>query len=111
MFALENLHARLLVHTDDQASLFVKAQGVPLQGTEVSGLGLERRIMAIQPVDTAMRFEVGLVEHPPEGGAVHRPGPGVGVENRRHVIKAPARGWIVMVCRSTRRERQNINAL
>src|SRR5258706_11234449 len=111
MFALENLHARLLVHTDDQASLFVKAQGVPIQGTEVSGLGLERRIMAIQPVDTPMRFQVGLVEHPPEGGAAHRPGPGVVAEDRRQVINAPSCRWAVVVCRGTRRKRQDNNAL
>src|SRR6266850_1984186 len=67
IFTLENLHTRFLVDTDDQASLLEEAQGIHLEGTEVASLGVKRRIMAIQPVDTSMRFEIGFVEHPPEG--------------------------------------------
>src|SRR2546430_10573967 len=111
MLALENLHARLLVHTDDQASLLIEAQGMLIEGADVAGLGVERRIMAIQPVDTPMRFQVGLVEHPPEGGAAHRPGPGVVAEDRRHVINAPSCSWAVVVCRGTRRKRMDINEI
>ena len=58
----------------------------------------------MQPVDTSRRFEVGFVEHPPEGRAAHRPGSGMVAEHCRHVIKAPARHWAVVVCRRTRRE-------
>src|SRR5439155_8931579 len=48
IFALKHLHARLLVDTDDQASLLEEAQGIHVEGTEVASLGVERRIMAIQ---------------------------------------------------------------
>src|SRR5207247_5402263 len=91
IFALKHLHARLLVDTDDQASLLEEAQGIHVEGTDVASLGVERRIMAIQPVDAPMRFEVGLVEYPPEGGTAHRLGPGVVAQDRRHLIKAPPR--------------------
>jgi hypothetical protein len=60
--------------------------------------------MAMQPVDTSMRFEVSFVEHPPEGRAAHGPGLGMVAEHWRQVIKAPARHWAVVVCRRTRRE-------
>src|SRR5712664_4176197 len=91
MFALQHLHARLLVDTDDQASLLEEAQGMHIESTDVASLGVERRIMAIQPVDAPMRFEVGLVEHPPDGGTAHRLGPGIVAQDRRHLIKAPPR--------------------
>jgi hypothetical protein len=74
------------------------------QIAEVASLRIKLWIMAIQPVDTPMRFEIGFVEHPPEGRAAHRPGSGMVVEHCRHVIQAPARHWAVMVCRRTRRE-------
>ena len=111
IFTLKHLHARLLVDTDDQASLLEEAQGIHVEGTDVASLGVERRIMAMQPVDAPMRFEVGLVEHPPEGGAAHRPNPGVVTEGSRHVIEAPPRRRAVVVCRCTRRERQDVDAL
>ena len=81
-----------------------------IEGAEVPRLGVERRIMAIEPVDTPLRFQVGLVEHPPEGGAAHRSRPGVVAEDRRQVIHAPSGRWAVVVCRRTRRKRQDIDA-
>ena len=110
-WALEHRPARLLVPTEAQASLVVKAPGVPRQGPAVSGLGLARRSRAMPPGDPARRCAVGLVEHPPEGGAAHRPGPGVGVEHRRPGLKAPARGGMGVVCRRTRRARPHSQAL
>jgi len=101
--ALENLQARFLVDTDDQAPLLEEAQGIHREGTDVASLGVKLWIMAIQPVDTPMRFEIGFVEHPPEGRTAHRPGSGLVAEHCRHVIKAPARHWAVVVCRRTRR--------
>src|SRR5438093_9139976 len=71
IFALENLHTRLLIDADDQASLLEEAQGVHIEGADVAGLGVERWVMTIEPVDTPMRFEVGLVEYPPDGRAAH----------------------------------------
>ncbi len=50
-----------------------------------------------------MRFELGCVEHPPEGRTAPRPGSGLVAEHCHHVIKAPARHWAVVVCRRTRR--------
>ena len=111
MWALEHLHARLLVHTDDPASLLGEAPGRHREGTDVTGLGVDRRRRAMEPGDAPMRWEVGLVEYPPEGGAAHRPGPGVVAEDCRHVSPAPSRRWAVVGRRGTRRERQDVEAL
>src|SRR5438876_384963 len=67
MFALENLHPRLFVDTDDQASLLVETQGVDIEVAEVPGLSLERGVMTIEPVHAPMWFEVGGIERPPDG--------------------------------------------
>ena len=67
MFALENLHARLFVDTDDQAAVLVETQGVDIEVADVPGLGLERGVMTIEPVHAPMWFEVGGIERPPDG--------------------------------------------
>ena len=108
MFALENLHARRFVDTDDEPAVLRETPGVDLQVADVPGLGLERGIMAIEPVHAPMGFEVRLVENPPEGGAAHRPGPGVVTEGSRHVIEAPPRRRAVRVRRRTGGDRQDV---
>ena len=35
------------------------------------GLGVEVGIVAVEPIDAAMRFQVGLVQDAPDGGATH----------------------------------------
>ena len=102
--ALEHLQARLLVDPDDQAPRLAEAQGLHREGTDGASLGVKLWIRAMQPGDTPMRFERGCVEPPPEGRTAPRPGSGLVAAHCRHVLKAPARHWAVVVCRRTRRE-------
>jgi hypothetical protein len=67
ILALEHLHPRLCVDTDDQASLLVEAQGVDLKRPEVPRLGLARRVMTIAPGHAPRRFAIGGGACPPEG--------------------------------------------
>ena len=107
----ENLPTRFLVDADDQASLLEEAPGVHRERADVARLGVEPRSRAMQPIDTAMRLEVGCVTHPPEGRAAQRLGAGMVAEDCGHVIQAPARRWAVVGGRGTRRERQDSDAL
>ena len=111
MCTLENLHARLFVDTDDETTVLRETQGVDIQVADVPGLGLECRVMAIEPVHAPMRFEVSIVENPPESGAAHRPGPSVVTESRCHVIETPPRRWAVVIRGRTRSDRQDIDTL
>jgi hypothetical protein len=67
--ALQNLPAGLCVGADHQAVVLIDAQGLEIQGTDRLGLGLKGRIMAVEPVDTPMRFALGGIQHPPDGRA------------------------------------------
>ena len=67
ILALQNLHAGLFVGADHQAVGLVEAQGLEIQGTDRLGLGLKGRIMAVEPVDTPMWFEIGGIQNPPDG--------------------------------------------
>src|SRR4051812_23656137 len=111
MGALENLHARLFVHTDNETTVLIETQGVDIQVADVPGLGLECRVMAIEPVHAPMRFEVSIVENTPESGAAHRPGPRVVTEGSCHVIETPPCRGAVVIGGRTRGDRQDIDTL
>lgn len=96
---LQNLHARLFVGTDDHTALLVEAQRIDIEERQVMGLGLEGRVMAVEPIDAAMRFEVGLMENPPDAGATHRPVQTLLVEGCDHVVETPAGGRTVVSSR------------
>ena len=87
---LQNLHARLFVGTDDQPALLVAAQRLDIEERQVTGLGLEGRVMAVKPIDAAMRFAVGRIENRPDAGATHRPVQTLPGEDCDHVVEAPA---------------------
>ena len=68
--ARKDLHAGLLVATDDQLSVLVQRRRLDIQGANLLGPLLEVGVMALEPVDTAM----GLGRRPrrgcrPDGGA------------------------------------------
>ena len=67
--ALQNLHPRFFIGTDDEASLLVEAQRMDIELTDSMRLGLEVGIMAVEPVHTPMRLEVGLLQDTPDAGA------------------------------------------
>ena len=51
-----------------------------------------------------MRFEVGVIQHPPEGRAAHRWSRGLVVACDYQIIHTPARRWAVRLRRFLGRE-------
>jgi len=71
MLALQDLHAGLFVAANDQFPLLVQERGVDIQFANLSRLGVEIRIVAVEPVDAAVRFQIGGGENAPDGRARH----------------------------------------
>src|SRR5439155_17425785 len=89
VLTLENLHAGLLVAADDQPSLLVQAGGIDVQPADGLGLGVEIWVVAVEPVNTLVRLEIGLVEDAPDGGAAHGLLMRVVEDSGRQVAEAP----------------------
>lgn len=94
---LKDLHTRFLVAAAYQSAFLVLLPGVDVQRTAVRSLGIEVGIVAVEPVHTAVWLEIGSVEKALNGRAAD--GPMVGLVDNRgsKIIKAPARGWLVML--------------
>ena len=71
---LENLHPGLFVDAEDQTPFVVETEGVDIQVTDVPGFRVKIGVMAIEPIHAPMGFEVGVIQHTPEGRAAHGPG-------------------------------------
>src|SRR6476619_2333880 len=67
--ALENLHPCFFISADDEASFLVKAQSLSIELTNILRLALKVGIVAVEPVHTPMRLEVGLLQDAPDAGA------------------------------------------
>ena len=61
MLALEDLHAGLFVAADDQFAVLIQDRSCNVELADVLGLGVEVGIVAIEPVNAAMRLQIGLV--------------------------------------------------
>ena len=97
VFPLENLHAGLFVAADDQFALLIEGQRLHVEAANSLSLGVEVGIVAVEPVDTAMGLQVGLVQHAPDGGAAHG---FVGVlvdQGDSQVVQTPLTGRAVML--------------
>jgi hypothetical protein len=69
---VQNLHAGFLIATKDQAAFFFqKTWCVKVQPTKGSGYRIEIRIVTVQPIDTLVRFQVGLGENALDRGTAH----------------------------------------
>jgi hypothetical protein len=69
--------------------------------------GLKVRVVTVEPIDTAMRFEVRLRQNAPDTRTTH--GPGATLPQGGHqLIKTPARGWAMVRGRLTRCHRHDI---
>src|SRR6266699_4135029 len=88
IFPLQHLHAGLFIRADHQATCLVEAQGVDIKLPNVPRLGFKRGGVAIEPIHTAMRFEVRFLQNPPEARATHEPAPMVLTQDGQHVIEA-----------------------
>ena len=57
--------------------------------------GLKVWVVAVEPIDTAMGFEVRLIQNTPDTRTTHRP-ESPRMEGGDQVVKAPARGLAVV---------------
>ena len=73
VLALQDLHAGLLVAAEHQPPLLVQARGLQVQPADGPGLGVEVRVMAVEPVDALVGLDVGFRQDPPEGGPAQGP--------------------------------------
>src|ERR1051325_9184204 len=56
MLSLENLHAGLFVGADDQLAVLIQDRSLDVQLADVLSFGVEVGIVAVEPVDAAMRL-------------------------------------------------------
>ena len=82
---------------DDQLAVLIQDGSLDVQLANVLSLGVEVGIVAVEPIDAAMRFQVGRVQDTPDGGARHR-FVGVAVDQLgREIVEAPLTGDAIML--------------
>lgn len=108
---LQNLHAGLFVGTDDQAPLMVEGERIAIELTDITCLGLEVWIVAVEPVHAPMWMEVCHLEDTPDTGATHRPRPLVLLEGGDQIIEAPPGGGTMRIGRFPGCHRQHVDPL
>lgn len=97
MFSLEDLHAGFFVRANDQIAVLIEDGSLDVQLADVLSLGVEVGIVAVEPIDTAMGFDVGRVEDTPDGAARHR-FVGMAVDQLgREIVEAPLTGDAIML--------------
>ena len=71
MLSLKDLHASLFVAANDQLTVLIQDGSLNVESANVLSLGVEVGIVAVEPVDAAMRFQVGCIQNTPDGGTAH----------------------------------------
>lgn len=97
MLSLEDLHAGFFVAADDQLTVLIQDGSLDVEPANVLSFGVEVGIVAVEPVDAAMRFQVGRLQDTPDGGTAHFI---VGVlvdQVGSEIIEAPLAGDAVML--------------
>lgn len=107
IFALQNLHAGLFITANDHPVLLKAAQGVEIQSTQIVRFGLEVRVVAVEPIDTAVGFEVRLIQQTPDTRTTHRPGVPLR-QGGDQVVETPARGGAMVADRFTGGHRHHV---
>jgi hypothetical protein len=110
VFARKNLPASLLIGTDHHTVLRKEAQGIEGEGTNMGCCGLAVRGMAVEPIDTARRFEVGRLQKAPDACTTQSPGVPL-PESGNQIVKTPAGGGAVVCARLTGGHRHDLQTL
>jgi hypothetical protein len=92
VFPWQHLHAGLFLRADHHTPMRREAQGIDVQRTHVPRFRATRGGMAMEPIDTARRFEIRSVQHPPEARAAHAPATMLLTQASPQVVETPARG-------------------
>ena len=106
MLALEDLHAGLFVRANDQLTVLIQDRCLDIQLADVLSFGVKVGIVTVEPIDAAMRLQVGFVQDTPDGGAMHCV---IGVpidQDSREVVEAPLAGNAIMLagCAGSQRD-------
>lgn len=72
MLAFEDLHAGFFVAANHQLALLMQHGSLHVESADRVSFRVEVGIVTVEPIDAAMRFEVGFVENTPDGGTRHR---------------------------------------
>src|SRR5208337_2519431 len=65
------LHSRLFITANHQSTLLVHQGSLDVQLANLLSLGVEVGVMAVEPVNTPVWFQVGLVKNPPDRRPTH----------------------------------------
>jgi len=108
MLSLEDLHAGLFVRADDQFAVLIQDRSFDVQLADVVSPGIEVGIVAVEPVDAAVRLQVGGVQDTPDGRARHG-FLGVPVDqDGREIVEAPLTGRAIMLGRFAGGQRDDL---
>ena len=97
--SFQDLHARLLIAADDQLPLLVQPRRIEVELADGLCFRVELGIVTVEPVNAPMRFEIGVVQSPPDRGTAHLPVMDIVNDGRRQIVEAPASGRTLMVGR------------
>jgi hypothetical protein len=97
MLSLKDLHPGLFVRADDQLAVLIQDGSLDVQLADVLRLGVEVGIVAVEPIDATMGFDVGCGQNTPDGRARHR-FVGMAVDQfDREIVEAPLTGDAIML--------------
>ena len=97
------LHSRLFITANHQSTLLVHQRSLDVQLANLLSLGVEVGVVAVEPVNTAVRFQVGLVKNPPDRQPTHGQVMSIPVDQGRGQViqRPPGGGTILLVGRAT----------
>ena len=71
VLSLKDLHAGLFIAANDQLAVLMQDGGLDVEFANVLGFGVEVGVVAVEPIDAAVRFQVGRLQDTPNGRACH----------------------------------------
>jgi len=101
MGTTQRLHSRLFITADHQSPLLVHHGCLDVQLANRVSLGVEIGVVAVEPIDAAMRLEVGLIESSPDRRPTHGRGmSGLVDQGSSKVIQRPTgrRATLLLGC-------------
>ena len=107
---LENLHSGLLVAGEDQTALLIEPWSVEVQLANDFGLVVEVGIVTVEPILTAMGFQVGFGQDAADGAAAHVAVVGIAEDLEGQVVESPGRVGLLMILSFAAGERDDVKS-